>query len=35
MACMAILIDAYVNGTLIDDRPQTGNLSNLMKELSE
>ena len=35
MACMAILIDAYVNGTLIDDRPKTGKLTELMKELSE
>lgn len=35
MACMAILIDAYVNGTLIDDRAKTGRLSHLMAELSE
>jgi len=34
-ACMAILIDAQLNGTLIDDRPKTASVSDLIKVLTK
>lgn len=35
MACMAILLDAYAQGTLLDDRPKAGQTDRIIKELSE
>ena len=35
MACMAIVLDAKANGTLIDDRVKTGKIDEIMKELTE
>ena len=35
MACMAILLDAKVTDSLIDDRHKTGKLAGLMKQLDE
>lgn len=34
MACFAIVLDAKVNGTLIDDRPTTGKVTGLINELT-
>jgi len=34
-ACMAILIDAQLNGKLIDDRPVTASISSLIKTLTK
>jgi hypothetical protein len=34
MACLSILIDAYENGNLIDDRPKPGPSARLIKELT-
>lgn len=34
MACFAIVLDAKVNGTLIDDRPKTGKVTDLINELT-
>lgn len=35
MACLAILLDALAQGTLIDDRPKPGQTDRIIKELSE
>lgn len=35
MACLAILLDAIAQGTLIDDRPTAGHTDRIIKELSE
>lgn len=34
MACLAILIDAYENGNLIDDRPKPGPSGRLIREFT-
>jgi len=34
MACFAILLDAKVNDKLIDDRPKTGKVDGLIKDLT-
>jgi hypothetical protein len=33
-ACMAILIDAQLTGNMIDDRPKTASVSDLIKQLT-
>lgn len=35
MACMAIVLDAMENGTLIDDRPSKGNAAEILKRFTE
>lgn len=35
MACLAIILDALAQGTLIDDRPTAGRTNNVIKELTE
>lgn len=34
MACLAILVDAYESGNLIDDRPEPGPAARLIKEFT-
>lgn len=34
-ACLGIILDAEANGSLVDDRPQTGATSKVLQELTD